>query len=121
MEAGMRLAMIIIRDSMYYETSHALTEAGFNALSYSEVVGRGKQRVDFTMADSELHQSGDVNELVSKVLIEVIVRDEDENAIIDTVLKVNRKNNSGDGKIFILPVEEALRIRTGEHGENALM
>jgi nitrogen regulatory protein PII len=117
----MKLVMIIVRESMYYETNDALLAAGFNAMSGMEIVGRGKKRVDYVVGDSGRVQDAGLNELVAKTLLEVYVSDEFVEPLIETVLTVNRKNNSGDGKIFIIPVEDGLRIRTNETGEKAAL
>lgn len=59
--------------------------------------------------------------LVAKRMIDMFVRDEDLQKLIDTVVEVNKTNHAGDGKIFVLPVNDAIRVRTGEKGIEAIM
>lgn len=61
------------------------------------------------------------NALVAKKMIEMVVPDDAVSSVIDTVLSVNSHGMEGDGKIFVLPVEESIRIHTGETGEDALV
>ena len=58
--------------------------------------------------------------MLPKTKIELVVKDEEVEKAIDVIIKVARTNTIGDGKIFVLPVEEAVRVRTGERGDNAL-
>lgn len=116
----MKLAMIVIRPDMYYETSEALIENGFFSMTSMNAMGRGKQRVDFVTAESDISIDTEYNQTVSKKLIEIYVRDDQVDLLVDVILKVNSKNHSGDGKIFLIPVEDGQRIRTGETGDNAV-
>ena len=59
--------------------------------------------------------------MVAKRMIDMFVRDEDLQKLIDTVVEVNKTNHAGDGKIFVLPVNDAIRVRTGEKGIEAIM
>ena len=115
----MKLAMIVIRPDMYYETSKVLIDNGF--FSMTSMTGRGKQRVDFVTAEDEDVVDSDYHQMVAKKIIEICVRDEQVDELIEIITQVNSKNHSGDGKIFIIPVESGQRIRTGETGDESIM
>lgn len=114
----MKEVVIILRPKMYFPTKDALDKAGFHSLSIRDVIGRGKQPVQYDMDedDNEI-----VHRLVAKKMINMYVRDDDVQRLIDTVVEVNKTNHAGDGKIFVLPAEEAIRIRTRETGIEAIM
>ncbi|MCD7731748.1 MAG: P-II family nitrogen regulator [Oscillospiraceae bacterium] len=113
----MKEVMIIIRPKMYYPTKDALDEAGFNSMTIRNVIGRGKNPVHY---DSDPDDSPKFR-LVAKRMINMYVCDDDVQRLIDVVVKVNETNHAGDGKIFVLPVDTAVRIRTGETGIEAIM
>lgn len=113
----MKEVMIILRPKMYFPTKEALDNAGFHSMTIREVIGRGKCPVqyDFDEGDSVKHR------VVAKKMIDMYVRDEDVQFLIDTVVEVNKTNHAGDGKIFVLPLEDVIRVRTGENGIEAIM
>ena len=117
----MKLAMIVIRPDMYYETSKALIDNGFFSMTSMSGTGRGKQRVDFVTAENEDVVDSDYHQMVAKKIIEICVRDEQVDELIEIITQVNSKNHSGDGKIFIIPVESGQRLRTGETGDESIM
>ena len=93
-----------------------LLELGFPSLSISEVKGSGRQK-----GITERYRGAELtNYLRPKVKIECVVADRDVRAVVDTVLKHARTGGVGDGKVFVLNVEEAYRVRTGEAGEEIL-
>src|SRR4051812_15399886 len=93
-----------------------LLTLGFPSLSISEVKGSGRQKgITETYRGAEL-----TNWLRPKIKIECVVATKDVPAIVDTILKHARTGSVGDGKVFVMPVEEAYRIRTGESGEETL-
>jgi nitrogen regulatory protein P-II 1 len=106
----------IIREEKLDAVRVALEASGYLGMTVSEVSGRGKQggltlqwrvgeyRVDF----------------LPKIKIEVVVLDEDVGRILNAIANSVRTGEIGDGKIFVLPVENAVRVRTGEEGENAI-
>ena len=103
---------------------HALCGLASLLTSRKEVLGRGKAFVHFTSGEGK--ETSVVNEvyenaLVAKKLIEMVVPDEAVDSLIQLVLSVNSHGTEGDGKIFVLPVEESIRIHTGETGEDALV
>jgi len=94
----------------------ALTEAGVSGLTLSEVRGMGRQR-----GHTELYRGAEYTvDLVPKVKIEVVVADEMLARVLSAIESAARTGTVGDGKIFVLPVEEAVRVRTGARGEAAV-
>lgn len=119
----MKQLIITIRPAKYYELKDALISKGFNSMSIKDVLGRGKNPVTF---EANATGSGTViaqyeHPMVAKKMIEIFARDEDCDEIIETVKSVAKTGNHGDGKIFVIPLEDAIRIRTGERDINAIM
>ena len=112
----MKEVSIILRPKMYFKTKDALDKAGFSAMTVQEIIGRGKSPVQYDFDGETV-----VHRLVAKRMITMFVRDEDVQFLIDTVVSVNKTNHAGDGKIFVSPVKDGIRIRTGEHGNEAIM
>jgi len=118
----MKKVIIIIRPNMYKKTKAALEEVGFNAFSMISVNGRGKVPVQYTAANNvEEKEQVDFHRFIAKKMIMVFIRDEDEERLIKAVMATNSTNNCGDGKIFVIPVHESIRIRTGETKDEALV
>ncbi|MEN8907128.1 MAG: P-II family nitrogen regulator [Clostridiales bacterium] len=118
----MKKAIIVIRPNKYQETKKALEAIGFNALSTTLVRGRGKLPLKYNVADFKFKRNYNMyNSFMSKRMIMLYIRDEDESLIIDTIMKVNSSGNCGDGKIFILPITKCVRVRTDEIDESALV
>jgi nitrogen regulatory protein PII len=93
-----------------------LLELGFPSMTISEVKGSGRQK-----GITEQYRGSSVtNYLRPKVKIECVVATADVQTIVDAILRHARTGSIGDGKIFVLPVEQAYRIRTGESGEETL-
>ncbi len=93
-----------------------LLELGFPSLSISEVKGSGRQKgIVETYRGAEL-----TNYLRPKIKLECVVDDGDVQTVVDTILKHGRTGAVGDGKVFVLPVENAWRVRTGESGAEVL-
>lgn len=106
----------IIRPSRLDEVKSALDEAGMHGVSVIEIKGAGKQK-GYTQ-----HYRGSeyqVN-LLPKVLLIVVVKDEDQDRVVEAIETAARTGDIGDGKIFVTPVLQAVRIRTGERGDIAL-
>lgn len=122
----------VIRMNMISKTKEALLKSDFPAFTCRQVVGRGKKKVAYTLVDEEallnkmseeknlLEELSEYHRLVPKRMMTLLVNDEDVQSVIDLLIAVNRSGNPGDGKIFISPVEETIRVRTGETGEAAL-
>ena len=112
----MKLIEAIIKPFKLDEVKEALSKEGIQGLTVSEVKGFGRQR-----GHTELYRGAEyVVDFLPKVKLEILVRDDKAAIVAETILNVARTGRIGDGKIFILPVEDAVRIRTGEHGEDAI-
>ncbi len=112
----MKMVLAYIRHEAFEPIRTELLGLGFPSLSISEVKGSGRQK-----GITERYRGAELtNYLRPKVKLECVVASKDVSAIIDTILKHGRTGAVGDGKIFVLPVEEAYRIRTGESGEETL-
>jgi nitrogen regulatory protein PII len=112
----MKMVVAYIRHEGFEPIRHELLELGFPSLSVSEVKGSGRQR-----GVTEKYRGAQLtNYLRPKLKVECVVADGDVPTIVDTILKHARTGSVGDGKMFVLPVEEAYRIRTGESGEETL-
>jgi nitrogen regulatory protein PII len=112
----MKMVVAYIRHEAFEPIRTELLELGFPSLSISEVKGSGRQKgITEPYRGTEL-----TNYLRPKIKLECVVADGDVQTIVDTVLKHARTGSIGDGKLFIIPVEEAYRIRTGEQGEETL-
>ena len=112
----MKKLEIIIRPEKLEDLKDILTVSGVTGMMISNIMGFGNQ-MGYTHQYRVVTYS--VN-LVSKLRVETVVKDEIVQEIVDKVTETLSSGNVGDGKIFIYPVEEAIRIRTGEKGENAL-
>ncbi|MBN2656131.1 MAG: P-II family nitrogen regulator [Spirochaetales bacterium] len=120
----MKEVMAVIRINKVNETKKALAVAGFPSLTATgRVLGRGKGTVDFRIMQgaAEGHEEAiarlsDAPQLVPKRLLTMIVHDDKVDLAVKTLIKVNQTGNSGDGKIFVLPVNDSYRVRTGERG-----
>jgi nitrogen regulatory protein P-II 1 len=107
----------IVRPERLDEVKNALTEAGYNGMNIQHVTGRGIQR-------GIVHQGRGGEsytvDMLPKVKIEVVVSDDDAEKAVQLIAEAARTNNIGDGKIFLIPVADAIRVRTGERGDAAL-
>jgi nitrogen regulatory protein P-II 1 len=105
----------IIRPEKLEAVRAALAEYGILGMTVTEVSGRGRQQITLQW------RAGDYRvELLPKLKIEVVVLDEDVGRALNAIVSNAKTGERGDGKIFILPVEGAMRIRTGDEGENAI-
>jgi nitrogen regulatory protein PII len=112
----MKMVVAYIRHEAFEPIRTELLELGFPSLTVTEVKGSGRQRgITQAYAGSQL-----TNYLRPKLKLECVVSDGDVQTIVDTVLKHARTGNVGDGKLFVMPVEQAYRVRTGEAGEEIL-
>ena len=112
----MKMIVAYIRHEAFEPIRQDLLEAGFPSLTISEVKGSGRQK-----GITEHYRGSEIAiHLRPKLRIECVVDDGDATTIVDAILRHARTGSVGDGKIFLLPVEEAIRIRTGETGEEVL-
>ena len=117
----MKQVYIIIRLNKFYKTKDALAKNNFFSLSSKEVLGRGRNGVDFATGEGDDIDNNTDHPFVAKKMIEIFCRDEDLDELIEVIKSVNQTGHPGDGKIFVIDVEDGLRIRTGESGINAIM
>ena len=112
----MKMIIAYTRHESFEPIRTELLELGFPSLTITEVKGSGRQK-----GITEHYRGAELtNYLRPKVKIECVVADKDVKTIVDTILKHARTGSIGDGKVFVMPVEEAFRIRTGESGEETL-
>lgn len=106
----------IIKPFKLEEVKEALTAVGVQGLTVTEVKGYGRQK-----GHKELYRGAEyVVEFLPKVKLEIVMSDDKVREAVEAILKAASTGRIGDGKIFILPVEDAVRIRTGESGEIAV-
>lgn len=112
----MKKVEAIIKPFKLDEVKEAITELGIQGITVTEVKGFGRQK-----GHTELYRGAEyVVDFLPKIKLEVVVKDEDVSRLIDAIAKAAKTGSIGDGKIFVTPIEGALRIRTGETGENAI-
>jgi nitrogen regulatory protein PII 2 len=127
----MKEVMAIIRMDMINKTKEVLLKEDFPSLHCKKVMGRGKQKVDYSLIENIMAGNENVSpalaeviseghRLVPKRLISLIVQDDQVKKVVDTIISVNSKGKQGDGKIFVLPVLDSIRVRTGEIGNDAV-
>ena len=106
----------VIREEKLDAVKTALEENSYFGMTVSEVSGRGKQKgIPLQWRAGEYRV-----DLLPKLKIEVVVLDEDVPAALDAIIRNARTGQTGDGKIFVLPVEKVVRVRTGDIDENAV-
>jgi nitrogen regulatory protein P-II 1 len=106
----------IIKPFKLTDVKEALQEIGIQGMTVSEVKGFGRQK-----GHTEIYRGSEYTvDFLPKIKIEIAVADNLVKAAIETIVKASRTGKIGDGKIFVLPVENAVRIRTDEQGEGAL-
>jgi nitrogen regulatory protein P-II 1 len=112
----MKKVEAIIKPFKLDEVKEALSAVGVQGITVSEVKGFGRQK-----GHTELYRGAEyVVDFLPKVKLEIIVKDEMVTQVVETIMKAAKTGRIGDGKIFVLPVEEVVRIRTGERGPDAL-
>ena len=112
----MKLVVAIIKPFKLDDVREALTELGIAGMTVTEVKGFGRQK-----GHTELYRGAEyVVDFLPKIKVEVAVSDEQVERTVEAIIQAARTGKIGDGKIFILPLEDAVRIRTGERGPDAL-
>ncbi len=113
---GVKKVEAIIKPFKLEEVKEALAGVGIQGLTVTEVKGFGRQK-----GHKELYRGAEyVVEFLPKVKLEIVVTDNKLEQVIEAIVKAASTGRIGDGKIFVLPVDEAVRIRTGETGDVAL-
>jgi nitrogen regulatory protein P-II 1 len=106
----------IVRHFKLEDVKNALTEQGIHGMTVTEVRGFGRQK-----GHTEMYRGTEYTvDFVPKVKIEVVCSDSNLQAVVDTVLRAAQTGQIGDGKIFVSDLQDSIRIRTGETGEEAL-
>jgi len=123
----MKEVMAVIRMNMMNRTKAALSEAGISSFTAREALGRGKGLVDFKALkgaelgyEEAIQQLGGGQRLIPKRALFVVVPNKLVNRVVEAIISVNRTGKSGDGKIFVSPVLNSIRIRTEEEGDVTL-
>ncbi len=112
----MKKVEAIIKPFKLDEVKQALSEIGIAGLTATEVKGFGRQK-----GHTELYRGAEyVVDFLPKVKVEVVVADHLAGRVVEVIERAAKTGRIGDGKIFVVPVEEVIRIRTGERGEEAL-
>jgi nitrogen regulatory protein PII 2 len=123
----MKEIMAIVRINMMNKTKAALAEAGISSITARDALGRGKGLVDLSLLEGAekgyeeaIVQLGQSQRLIPKRIFFVVVPDRLVKKTVQTIMAVNRTGKSGDGKIFIMPVMDSVRVRTSESGDQVL-
>jgi nitrogen regulatory protein P-II 1 len=106
----------IVREERFHLIKIALEEKGFISMTVSDIMGRGKQKgvsLKWRVGEHRI-------EFLPKKKIEIVVEDKDCPTVVDIICEKGRTGSIGDGKIFIIPMEEVVRVRTGEAGVAAI-
>ena len=112
----MKLITAVVRPFKLDEVREALSQAGVSGITVTEVKGFGRQK-----GHTELYRGAEyVVDFLPKVKIETVVTDDRVDAVIEAIQGVAATGKTGDGKIFVSPIEQVIRIRTGEIGADAL-
>jgi len=116
----MKEVMAVIRANMMNQTKRALADAGVTSMTAKDVLGRGASRYQEAMTHGEEAAVNQSQRLIAKRMLFVVVPSKQVATTVKTIIDVNQTGNSGDGKIWVMPVDEAVRIRTGESGDEAI-
>ena len=125
----MKEVIAIIRVNMINKTKDALLAAGVPAFFANEVLGRGKGLGSGLPQDGKgpleaslrlTENQMETGRLFAKRMVTVVVPDNKTDAVVSTIIAVNQTGNPGDGKVFVLDIDDSLRVRTGECGESAI-
>lgn len=123
----MKEVIAVIRMNKMNQTKKALVEAGISSMHARDCLGRGKGLVDVHLLkgaeagyEEAIAQLGNSQRLIPKRLISIVVPNNLTDRTVSAIIAVNRTGKSGDGKIFVMPILDAVRIRTGETGDETL-
>ena len=119
----MKEVMAVIRMNMINKTKIALADAGISSITVRDCLGRGKGLVDLRLLkgaekgyEEAISQLGQSQRLIPKRILFIVVPDKMVEKTVKTIIKVNQTGKSGDGKIFVVPALDSVRVRTGEKG-----
>ncbi|NDL66496.1 P-II family nitrogen regulator [Anaerotalea alkaliphila] len=127
----MKEILAFIRINKINDTKKALADGGYFPMTCRKVYGRGKQKVDYELIEELVERDETVppsvketisenHRLVAKRYLGIVVDDGDVAPVVKILIEANQTGSMGDGKIFVTPIDEAVRIRTGERGIEAL-
>jgi len=123
----MKEIMAVVRINMMNKTKKALADAGISSITARDALGRGKGLVDLTLLEGAekgyeeaIAQLGQSQRMIPKRVFFVVVPDKLVKKTVQAIINVNHTGKSGDGKIFVMPVADAVRVRTGEAGNQVL-
>jgi nitrogen regulatory protein PII 2 len=123
----MKEILAVIRMNKMNVTKRALSDAGISSVTARKVLGRGVGKVDYLLLqgaqagyEEAISQLAPGPKMIPKRMLTIVVPDAMVKAAVDTIIQVNQTGSPGDGKIFVLPVTDAVRVRTGECGDAAL-
>lgn len=123
----MKEVIAVVRMNMMNRTKNALTEAGVDAYFAHEAQGRGLGFINNDVlegAEQGFEEAaallGEKGKLYPKRMITVVVEDDEVDDIVSTIISVNKTGKPGDGKVFVLPVKDSVRVRTGETGSESI-
>lgn len=112
----MKLVVAVIRQEKFAEVKDALAAFGIQGMTVSDVHGCGRQR-----GHSEVYRGAEYSaELIEKTRLELVVPDAQADAVVEAIAASAATGRAGDGKVWLSPVEEVVRLRTGERGEAAV-
>ena len=112
----MKLIKAIVKPFKLEEVKDALTEIGIEGMTVSEVKGFGRQK-----RHTEIYRGSEYTvDFLPKSQIEIAVSDDLADKVIDKIIDAAKTDKIGDGKVFVLPIEDAVRIRTGDRGDEAV-
>ena len=112
----MKLIKAIVKPFKLEEVKDALAEIGIEGMTVSEVKGFGRQK-----GHTEIYRGSEYTvDFLPKSMVEVAVTDDQADKVVDKIIEAANTGKIGDGKAFVLPVENAIRIRTGERGDEAV-
>ncbi len=123
----MKEIIAVVRMNKMNQTKRALAEVGITSITAREALGRGKGLVDVQLLEGAekgyeeaISQLGQTQRMIPKRALLVVVPDELVDKTVQTLIQVNQTGKSGDGKIFVVPCMDAIRVRTGERGDLVL-
>ena len=112
----MKLIIAIIKPFKLEEVKDALAEIGVEGMTVTEVKGFGRQK-----GHTEIYRGSEYTvDFLPKVKVEIVVTDEIKDKVVDTIVKSAKTGKIGDGKVFVAPIDDVIRIRTDERGDAAV-
>jgi nitrogen regulatory protein P-II 1 len=112
----MKLVTAVVKPHKWEDTRAALERTGVNGMTVTEVNGYGRQK-----GHKEVYRGAEYDvALVPKIRLEVVVADEDADAIVEAIVQAAATGQIGDGKVWVTPVDTVVRVRTGDRDEGAL-